>query len=56
MYREKQVIDVVARTERAARRAKKHEQNLHAMGVSSGDAAKEEKHDHDHDHAHDEKK
>jgi hypothetical protein len=62
MYREKQVVDVVARTERDARRTKKHEQNMRAMGMATNDdAAKAETHDHDHnhaghDHSHDEKK
>lgn len=61
MYREKQVVDVVARAERTARRTKKHDQTLRSMGMAGNEATetKAETHDHDHaghDHSHKEEK
>ena len=54
MYREKQVIDVVARTERAVRRTKRHEQTLRSMGISGKEetTTTAEAHTHEgHEHA-----
>ena len=53
MYREKQVVDVVARAERTARRTKKHDQTMRAMGVAGKEetTTTAEAHDHaGHDH------
>lgn len=54
MYREKQVVDVVARAERTARRTKKHDQTMRSMGMAGKEetTTTAEAHDHaGHEHA-----
>ncbi|HET8581088.1 MAG TPA: 50S ribosomal protein L32 [Candidatus Paceibacterota bacterium] len=49
MYRGKQVIDVVARTERTQRRTKRREQLLAELGMTSASEGGADEHDHSHD-------
>lgn len=51
-YRGRQVIDVVARTERLQKRAKRKEADARAAGLDTGSAPQAEA-THEHDHSHD---
>ena len=49
-YRGHQVIDVVARTERAQRRTAQREQLLRELGMAGAEEGSHEGHDHPHEH------